>query len=116
MTYTHQCPRNVDSAYPPPPPAKQLCAGRHESGRTRNNIVFCIQSSLPGSTNTSTGADIRTSMHANHLQAQLAQRADEIVELRIFQNNARVASQLERSPNQGLPRSGCATCYLDCYC
>src|SRR5260221_13451517 len=99
MTSTHQCPRNMDSAYPPPPPAKQLCAGSHESGRTRNSIAFCVQSSLPGSTNTSTSADMRTSMHANHFQTQLAQRADEIVERRIFRDDARAEKPLYRSLN-----------------
>jgi len=89
----------VDSTYPPPPPAKQGCAGSHESGRTWNSLVFCVQSSLPGCTNTSTSADIRTSMHANHLQTQLAQRADEIVDGRIFQNDARVEKLLYRSLN-----------------
>jgi len=83
MTYMHQYLRNMDSAYPPPP--------SHESGRTRNTIVFCVQSPLSGSTNTSTSADIRTSMHANHLQTQLAQRADEIVGHQIFQNDAPVS-------------------------
>ena len=99
MPSMHQGAQNADSTYPPPPPAKQLCAGSHESGRTRNSIVFCIQSSLPGSTNTSTSADIRTSMRANHLQTQLAQRADEIVERQIFQNDARVEKPLYRSLN-----------------
>ena len=40
-------------------------------------------------------------LHANHLQTQLAQleRADEIVECRIFQNDARVEKPLYRSLN-----------------
>ena len=79
---THQCSRNVDSSYPPP--AKQLCAGTHKTGHTRaptrNSIVFCVQSSLPSSTSTNTRAEIRAVLHATHLQTQLAQRADEIME------------------------------------
>ena len=87
---THQYLRHVDSAYPPLP--KQLCAGSHETGhtraRTRNGIVFGVQSSLPGSTSTSTRADIRAVLHASYLQTQLAQRADEVMERWIFRIDA----------------------------
>jgi len=38
-------------------------------------------------------------MHANHFQTQLAQRADEIVERRIFRDDARAEKPLYRSLN-----------------
>jgi len=57
--------------------------GTHETGHarapTRNSITFCVRSSL-SSTSTHTKADLRAILHANHLQIQPPQWADEIME------------------------------------
>ena len=101
---THQCPRNVDSTYPPP--AKLFCAESHKTdracARTWNSIVLCVQSSLPSS---STSADICAALHADHLQTQLTKRRRNRRTLNLPESRSHrkgAVLQPECSPGQGL--------------
>ena len=91
---THQYPRNtsVDSAYLPL--AKQLCAGSHSTRLFALGIVSLFPYKVPSPNSISTSVDIRAALRADYLQTQLTQSADEIVEHRIFQNDARIIKPL----------------------
>jgi hypothetical protein len=91
MDITYQRPRNMDPTNSPS--TKPFRAGSYKarSARTRTwNIILLqiqTQTSLPSA---GTGADINAALHADHLTAQLTQRANEVMKCGILQHHTRV--------------------------